>query len=78
VPVSGEGPHCGRDPDRLHQLLWSCPTAQSRLCVALDAPRGLRYVSDGDRNNLLSLRRQSPIGEDGFVKRVKSRVLIRR
>jgi hypothetical protein len=44
--------------------------------VALDAPRGLRYVSNGNRNNLLNLGRQSPVGEDGFVKRIKGRVLI--
>jgi hypothetical protein len=31
-------------------------------------------VSNGDCNNLLSLGRQSPIGEDGLVKRIKGRV----
>jgi len=78
VPVSAAGPHYGRDPDRLHQFLWSCPTAQCRLCVALDTPRGLRYADGALPAKTKQIIAVAVAHEDGFVKRVKSRVLIRR
>jgi hypothetical protein len=37
--VCAAGPHLGRDPDRLHDLLGPCPFAVSELGVPSDAVR---------------------------------------
>jgi hypothetical protein len=63
VRVGAARAHLGRDPDRLHQLLFVGALAQRGRRVASDAVRALRDVGDGGCDQLLRLRVQRAVGE---------------
>src|SRR6185503_6374565 len=57
------GPHLRRNPDSLHDLLVGRTLGKSAFGVRADAIRALRYMSNGNRYEVLRLRGQSSVGK---------------
>jgi len=76
--IGTAGPHFGCHPDGFHQLFGGRTGPQRHIRVAFDAIGTLGDVSDGDRDDLLHLRRKCAVGENRLTEGVEGGLLVRR